>query len=150
MSLRFDVHIQPLPEAEQISSLKLMGFGDGPSIGVKGFQMLINIWLKNFLTPRGSDPAAPDEGTAFGHLIGSNVSPSDASDVVRLAIEDCNEQVITFQSADTTLTASERLSDARLIDFRFAEGDAGFDAYVEIKNQANERLILRLPNTPGA
>ena len=108
--------------------------------------MLINMWLKCFLTPRGSDPINLNYGTDFTKLIGSNVRPEDARDIVILAITDCNNQINTFQARDTTLTFTERLGSCKLVNFTVDESGPGFTAYVEMKNQANERLILNLPN----
>jgi hypothetical protein len=108
--------------------------------------MLINGWLKCFLTPKGSDPIDLRYGTDFTKLIGSNIRPIDARDIVVLAIEDCNNQLATFQAIDTTLTSTERLSSCKLIQFTVDNSAPGFTATVEIKNQASERLVLNLPD----
>jgi len=145
MAHRFDVHIQALPAAEQRDTFKFMSFGYVGSVGVKGFQMLINIWLKCFLTPRGSDPFDLNYGTPFTSLVASNVTPQDARDVVILAIDQCNAQVVAFQKADTTLTATERLASGVLTNFVIDNSGPGFSATVELKNQAGERLAFNLP-----
>lgn len=146
MALTYDLHFQTLPQAEQRDTFKFMSFGFEATLGVKGFQMLINIWLKCYLTPRGSDPSNLKYGTDFTKLIGSNVRPLDARDVVVVAIEDCNRQILAIQAIDTTLTATERLANCKLVQFVVDESAPGFTATVEIKNQANERLILNLPD----
>lgn len=146
MALIYDLHFQTLPQAEQRDTFKFMSFGFEATLGVKGFQMLINIWLKCYLTPRGSDPSNLKYGTDFTKLIGSNVRPLDARDVVAVAIEDCNRQILAIQAIDTTLTATERLASCKLVQFVVDESAPGFTATVEIKNQANERLILNLPD----
>jgi hypothetical protein len=145
MARKFDIHLQVLPEATQRDTFKFISFGFQSTIGVKGFQMLINQWLKCFLTPRKSDPIDLDYGTNFTTLIGSNLPIADAQDIVILAIDQCNAIVEGFQRDDLTLTASERLGNAQLINFVEDPSAPGFDAFVEIKNQALERLILNIP-----
>lgn len=146
MARRFDIHIQTLPEAEQRDTFKFMSFGFESTIGVKGFQLLINQWLKCFLTRRGTDATNLDYGTPFALLMASEVPLPDARDVVVLAIDQCNEQIYQFNKADLDLTLTERLASAQLINFVEKPSDPGFDMTVEIKNQANERLVFNLPN----
>lgn len=145
MANRFDIHIQTLPDVEQQNTFKFMSFGFGSALGVKGFQMLINQWLRVLLTPQGSDPADLDFGTFFTGLVGSNIPLADARDVAVLALDQCNEQVIEFQQNDQTLTPSERLASAEMVEFIEKPSDPGFDMTVEIKNQAGEQLLLNVP-----
>jgi hypothetical protein len=146
MAYRFDLHIQTLPEAEQRETFKFVSLGYVGGAGVKGFQQLINTWLRVFLTSKGSDPADLSFGTGFPDLIGSNLNISDARDIVLLSVDDCNEQVTAFQQADVTLTPSERLASATIIEFTEQPDAPGFTVKVEIKNRANERLVLNLPD----
>jgi hypothetical protein len=145
MARRFDIHIQTLPEADQRATFKFMSFGFDGAIGVKGFQALINQWLKCLLTQKGSDPADLVYGTNFTALIGSNVPLADARDVAVLAVNECNDQVQRFNRASISLTLSERLANAQVVNFVEKPSDPGFEITVEIKNQANERLLLNLP-----
>lgn len=143
---RFDLHIQALPEEEQRSSFKIMEFGLNPPIAVKGFQMLIDIWARIFLTRKGSDPTNLDRGTVFTNLIGSNTTLEDSEDIVRVAIDSCNDQVAAMQRADSTYAANERLASAQLIRYVSDASGPRFDAYVEIRNQAGERIQVLLPD----
>jgi len=145
MARSFDIHIQTLPEADQRDTFKFMSFGFVGAVGVKGFQMLINMWLKCFLTQRGSDPSDLDYGTNFIGMVGSNLPLPDARDVTILSVDECNEQVQRFNRRNLSLSLSERLASARIINFVDKPSAPGFDVSVEIKNQANERLILNLP-----
>ncbi len=145
MPRRFDLHFQALTEEEQKNTFKFLTFGKPQAVGVKGLHMLVNHWVKCFLTPKGSDPSSLGYGTEFTRLIGSSVSVHDARDVCLIAIENCNDQMAAMQTSDTTLTPSERLGTARLLRFVPDNASPGFALYVEIKNQANERLILQLP-----
>lgn len=145
MAYRFDLHFQPLSEEEQRQTSKAVGLGFTESIAVKGFQSLVNAWLHCFLTTRGSDPTDLNYGTVFPNLIGSNTDLADAQDVVTLAVQQCNSQLFQIQLNDTTLTSSERLADAKIVNFVPKPELPGFDVYVEIKNQAQELLVLNLP-----
>ena len=145
MASRFDIHFQALSESEQVDSYKFISFGFSPAVAVKGFQMVINMWMKCFLTPKGTDPTDVEYGTEFARMIGSNLPLADARDVGAIAVDDCNEQITLFQRNDDTLTRSERLASAEITDFIEDPDAPGFSMYVEIKNQANERLVLSLP-----
>jgi hypothetical protein len=147
MAKKFDIHFQALSEEDQRSTFKFVTFGHNPAIGIKGFQMLINQWLKCFLTPRGSDPSDLLYGTDFTKLVGSNVPTMDARDISAIAIDECNTQVFSFQENDTTLTATERLASAEIVNFVEQPDVAGFSIYIELKNQANERATVALPVT---
>jgi hypothetical protein len=142
---RFDLHVQTLPEADQRATFKFMSLGFQGGVGVKGFQMLINQWLKCFLTLQGSDPAAMDYGTPFTGLIGSNMPLSDARDVTVLAVTSCSEQVVAFNQRSTERSRTERLASAVVTDFVDKPSDPGFEVTIEIKNQAGEILLLNLP-----
>lgn len=144
---RFDIHFQALTEEEQRGTYKFVSFTFNPTVGVKGFQMLINQWLKCFLTPKGSDPTDLDYGTDFTKLLGSNLAIGDARDVSLIAVDQCNEQIFDIQRNESTFTASERLASAEITNFteNTTSTAPGFSLYVELKNQANERLVLNLP-----
>lgn len=142
---RFDLHFQALTEEEQTATFKFVGWGFNPSIAVKGFQMLVNQWLLCFLTPRGSDPTDLLRGTDFTKLVGSSLPPQDARDVVSIAIDTCNDQVSDFQLNDTTLNPTEQLAGATIVNFIENTTGPGFSVYIELKNQAGERLVLNLP-----
>jgi len=141
----YDIHIQTLSAADQRQTFKFMSFGFEATIGVKGFQMLINMWLKCFLTPKGSDPTDLEYGTNFTYLIGSNIPVKDAQDVVGLAIEQCNDQIIAMQRSQSDLTTSERLSTAKIINYIEQPSAPGFTVYIEIQNLAGEQLVLNVP-----
>ena len=145
MARQFDIHIQTLPEADQRDTFKFMSFGFEGGVGIKGFQLFIKQWVKCLLTQRGSDPGALDYGTNFTGLMASNVPLLDARDVVVLAVDECNDQIQQFNRANVTLSPSERLASAQITDFVDKPSDPGFEVFIEIKNQANERLTFNLP-----
>ena len=143
---RYDLHFQALTAAEQGFSTKIFTLGYEESLGVKGFQMLINMWVKTFFTRRGSDPTNLERGTAFANLIGSSTALSEAEDILRISIEECNEQVRAMQQNDTSLAAKERLATAKLLSYAEDPAGPGFVAYIEILNEAGERITLNIPD----
>lgn len=143
MADTFDLYFQG-KEREDISGFKFFTSGFHRSIGVKGFWKLILQWLKRFMTTKGSDPTRPDEGTEFPNLIGSNITNiADVRDVVLLAIEDCNAQMLTIQQ-QTQPVKDELLLTAVLTKFE-ALGQDGFEAWVTISNVENTELTIQLP-----
>lgn len=148
MAAKFDIYFQVLSALEQQTTFKFVTFGTPSTIGVKGFPQLINKWLKCFLTPKGSDATDLNYGTVFPTLIGSNVALSDVRDIADLSVQQCNTQLFSMQASDVTLTPSARLSNAKIVNYVAKPELPGFDLYIEIKNQAQELLILNLPTLP--
>lgn len=142
---RYDLHVQSLTREEQGFSSKIFTMLPEDTFGVKGMQWLINMWLKILFTRQGSDPTNTARGTGFTNLIGSSMSLADAEDAVRLCIEQCNEQLFALQQNDTTLAAKERLASAKLFRYTSDPSAPGFEAYVEIMNEAGERLPVDIP-----
>lgn len=146
---RYDLHFQSLKESDALASTKIFTFGYADTLGVRGFQMLINTWLKVFFTRRGSDPTNLDRGTTFTNLIGSNTALDEAEDIVRISVEQANDQVRALQQNDTSLLARERLADAKLYRYAVDPTAPGFQAYVEILNEAGERMQVNIPDFSG-
>lgn len=142
---RFDIHTQSLTLEEALQSSKIMTFGYDPPNGVKGFQMCIDCWLKIFMTRRGSDPTNLSRGTAFTNLIGSNTDVTMAEDVLRVAIDDATSQLAAIQRNDTTLEPTEKIASVKLLSFVARPADPGFDARIELLNQAGTRLLVNIP-----
>ena len=71
---------------------------------------------------------------------------SDAEDIVRISVDQCNQQLTAIQRKDTSYLAKERLADARLYRFVPKPSDPGFEAYVEISNQAGQKIVLNIPD----
>lgn len=138
----YDIHFQPVP-ADQVHGFKCFEFGFEAALKVSGPQALINRWAKTLMTPRGSDPLYPSRGTAFGRLIGANLTEvtTDIQDLVNIAVEDANEQV-RDQDIQGLYPDNERLLSAEIIDF--IAGVQGFDVWVRIKNMAEEVVTFRL------
>ena len=118
-------------------------FGYAAALKVDGFQSLISRWAKTLLTPRGSNPLNPEEGTNFSNLIGANIAKvtTGVRDLVALEIEDANEQV-RQQDTDGFRPDVERLQSGELREFR--ESAAGFEVWVLLTNVANEAVSFRV------
>ena len=141
---RYNLHIRILdPELQQAGSNLSLNL-ERPIL-VTGFQALINRWMMTFMTPKGSHPLKPDEGTKFPFLIGSNVSEIAALEaVVSECVEDAALQVQVVDSVSLLLTPAERLQRAQLLRFNAVDATS-IEFWVEITNEANERLTVLIP-----
>jgi hypothetical protein len=140
-----DIHFQPVPVSD-VSGTKVFTFGFKSALKVEGLQFLVNRWVKTLMTPRGSDPLDSSAGTDFGNLIGTNVPKSAKGsiiDIVAMAIDEASEQV-QEQDKLARYDETESLDQANLLRFSPTSSGDGFEAWVEIKNQAGEVLITRL------
>lgn len=142
---KYDLYLQG-KEEENLDGFRTLTIGFNRSVGVRGPQKLVLQWLKRFLTSKGSDPTDVEAGTEFPSLIGANVSNvTDLRDVVLLAIQDCNEQVLEAQRI-TQFDEDEQLQTAVLTKFELKAEQDGFDAYVTISNLAGAELLIQLPD----
>ena len=140
----YDLYIEPAPIVEQQYGQGLLTIAFPRAVGVRGPYKLVVQWVKRFMTPKGSDPIEPNSGTEFPLLIGANLEDiEDARDVVLLAVEDCNQQVMQAQGK-YTLDDDEILSTAALTKFE-AVGVDGFSAWVDIQNVVGQSITVRVP-----
>lgn len=143
---RYDLHFQSLPVEQQRNTTRIFTLGYEQSLGVRGFQMLINMWLRIFFTRQGSDPTNLGRGTPFANLIGSTTSLVDAEDIARTSIAMCNEQIRSIQEKDQTLEERERFATAELVRYTNDPTAPGFEMWVEILNASGERLQVNIPD----
>lgn len=139
-----DIHFQPVQPGEAFGN-RVFTFGFRATLKVSGPQSLVNRWVKTFMTPKGSNPLDKNEGTAFGSLVGSNVSAyhSGVEDVALLSIEDANSQV-RKQDLDGLFPADERLANATLLRVDTETAVDGVYLWVRIVNVAGQVLPVRL------
>jgi len=124
-----------------MGGFKCMEFGFTAAMKVTGFKALIDRWIKTFLTPKGSDPLYPDEGTSVGALIGANISKvtTDLRDIVTMSITKANEQ-IQRQDIEGFYDDVMRLKSATLD--RLVTSADGIEVWITIENVAGERLTV--------
>lgn len=139
---RYDVHIQLTPLSE-FNGTKFYSFGYQRTFKVTGIQKLINSFAKYLLTPVGTDPLDKTYGTDFTNLMGSNVTPTDAQDVLVLAVDKTVKALQLLQSVDTP--DSERIATATITRFIVLPDIQGFAAQVYIENAANQGLEFLIP-----
>ena len=140
MTTKYDIYFQPVPP-ERVSGFKCVEFGFTAALKVTGFRSLITRWLKTLLTPIGSDPLYPEEGTEVGNLIGANISQlsTEIQDSVALGVIQANEQV-KAQDLEGLYDDDERLQSAEID--RYVEAPAGFEVWIAIENMAGTRLSI--------
>ena len=141
MAEKYDIYIQPVP-SQNVESYKCYEFGFASALKVRGPQALVNRWAKTFMTPKGSDPLYPEQGTAFGNLPGSNITRvgDDLQDLVSIAIDEASRQV-REQDVEGLYDLDEQLQSATLL--RFEQLADGIEVWVLIKNMAEESLAVR-------
>lgn len=144
MSSRFDVNIQVVPVA-QYTGMGFYSFGQKRSLGVRGINKLVNIFAKWLLTPTGTDPINPSDGTQLANLIGSNVTLADAQEVLQISVSDTAEAIRNIQANRSDVPDDERLASAEITAFILIEEGPGIAAQIHIRNVANQGLVLVLP-----
>jgi hypothetical protein len=141
MADKYDIYIQPVA-ASYVKGYRCYEFGFAAALKVRGPQALVNRWAKTFMTPRGSDPLYPEQGTAFGNLPGSNITRvnDDLQDLVAIAIDDASAQV-REQDIQGLYDLDEQLQSATLLTFE--QSADGIEVWILIKNMAEESLAVR-------
>lgn len=143
---KYDTYIELVPEAEQATSRKACRYGFKRHIAVRGFQKLINQWMKCFLTLQGTNLSDRQYGTLFPQLIGANVtSRRDIVEAVQIAVDKANEDMFRLQNARPSDDPTELLQDARLEALEINASATGFAAFVRLRNQAKQSLQFQIP-----
>jgi hypothetical protein len=138
-----DIHLQLIDPSEQQYGANFT-WGSTPR-WVAGLQKLANHWVKRFLTPKGSHPWRPLEGTKFTYLLGGNMEDVASLQVAVLeAIDDATDQMRALQSQQFSLPADERVQVVNLVQF-LVTGPTSADIWVEIVNRAGSRLTVLIP-----
>jgi len=142
--MAYDINIKIATLDQQVSG-KFISFNDLKTVKVDGLQKLMNIFTKYFLTPIGTNPIDKNEGTEVPALLGSNISPFDARDIVVLAINKTVTAVRRLQQ-NQNLSSAERLLNATLTDFIAQPDRPGFTAQILLRNVANQGATLFIPS----
>lgn len=143
MADKFDVYFQVIPKAQYVGS-KFFAFGPTRSIGVRGIQKLINLFTKYLMTPLGSDPLDLEAGTEVPALLGSNVTPVDAKDIILLAV-DKTAKAIDAMQASLDVPDDERISTASVTKFITFDSGPGVAAQIFIQNVEGQGLEFLIP-----
>ena len=141
--MAYDMNIQ-IVSADQYTGTKFYTFGQKRSLGVRGLQKLVNMVAKYLLTPIGSDPLDATYGTQIPNLLGSNVTPLDAQDIVQLAVSDAQAAIQGYQRA-MNLPLDERLLSVTVTGFTILTDSPGFAAQILIRNVQGQGLQFLLP-----
>lgn len=143
MADRFDVYFQVIPRAEY-NGTRFFSFGPKRSLGVRGIQKLIGLFTKYLMTPVGSDPLDLEAGTEIPNLLGSNIVPSDAYDILLLSVSKTVKAIDAYQSL-TEVPDDERIATATVTKFIAVEAGPGFAAQIFLENVQGQGLEFLLP-----
>ena len=137
---RYDIHFDPIsaPNGARVFSFKYVG-----AVAVTGPRKMMNRWMKCLFTPKGSDPMDLNYGTMYASLFQSNISSAeDVRDVVALAIQDCNEQMVAMDGANLP-DLDERFGGADITAFTAVPD--GFSVTVRLSNAALASAVIDVP-----
>ena len=122
-------------------------FGFDTPRAVEGITKLLNLFLKDLFTARGSNIYDLQAGTVLPNLIGGNVGEvDDAEAVIFLALDQAEQNVRRYQSLES-VPKEERLSTVQLIDVETLASGDGVSAKFSLTNAAGRSLIAELPIT---
>lgn len=141
--MAYDVYIQLVPAAAY-TGMKFYSFGQTRSLGVRGLTKLVTLFAKNLLTPLGTNPIDPDDGTDLPGLIGSNTTLDDARDIIILAVAKVADRIRSVQTSQD-IDNDERLADASVTDFVEIPDSSGVAAQIYIRNVAGIGLNFLIP-----
>jgi hypothetical protein len=142
----FDTYIQLKPASEQVDGYATFIYGFQKHIGIRGFQKLINKFLKTLMTLEGTDLSDRSNGTRFPALIGSNVtSAQDLQDIVSTAVSKAEATLFRYQSMDPSDDPEDILQSAKMTSLVVDDNGAGFEVTILLKNQAGRALQFILP-----
>jgi len=140
---KYDVYFQVIPKA-QYQGMRFFSFGPTRTLGVRGIQKLLNIFTKYLMTPLGTDPLDVENGTEIPSLLGSNVTPLDAKDIILLAVDKTAKAIDALQSG-LDIPDDERISAATVKKFIVLDTGPGVAAQIFIQNVAGQGLEFLLP-----
>lgn len=145
----YDIYFQIVPEAAYSGSA-FFSFGQQRSLGVRGIQKLVDMFVLYLMTPVGTDPLDATRGTDLPNLIGSNVGVSDAQDILALSVNKTVQAIQGYQTG-AEIADDERLATATITEFIDIPEAPGFAAQIFVENVAGEGLTFLLPTlTPRA
>lgn len=122
-------------------------FGFDTPQQVSGLTKLLGVFLKELFTSRGSDIYDLNAGTVLPNLIGGNVaSIAEAQDVVFLALDQAEQNVLRYQ-ANFEIPQAERLGTVAFLSIAETEAGDGVSARFQLQNAAGQSLIAELPVT---
>jgi phage baseplate assembly protein W len=102
------------------------------------------MFAKNLLTPLGTNPLDPDDGSELPSLIGSNVTLTDARDIIVMAVAKVVDRIRTTQTTQN-IPNDERLADASVIQFVDIPDGPGIAAQIYIRNVTGVGLNFLIP-----
>lgn len=138
--MSYDIHYQGTEGADT----KPITFGYTATISVRGVQKMINRWVKCLLTPRGSDPFAPAEGTGYTALIGINVADTrDLVDALNIILQDCDDQMRGWDRKN--LPAADEIFGSSKLQQVIDLGGGRYDIWVLVQNAARQGRYVQLP-----
>lgn len=143
--MALDIHLQLVDPGEQTGRGAFV-FDLGALREVTGAQKALNRWLLLLLTPKGTNPVRPTEGTRFSELqlIANNAKDLEAA--VLEAFDDATEQLRGYDNASPGLLQSERIRSASLTRFNYVNGSLEVWALLTTLDGSRVQALLPFVN----
>lgn len=140
---KYDIYFQIVPAAAYTGS-RFFSWGQERTLGVRGIQKLVDMFVLYLMTPVGTDPLDVTRGTDVPNLIGSNVAASDVQDILTLSVNKTVQAIQGYQTG-AEIADDERLATATITAFIEIPEAPGFAAQIFIENAMDEGLTFLLP-----
>jgi len=125
----FDIHIEGVANPQ---GSRAVTFGDySGAVGVSGVQLMVNRFLKCFLTPKGSDIGDLDYGTSLAAALGGNVDARFAEQLAATAVSEAEDKLREYDISED-FEPDARLAKAQLQSIVLAVGNSQIDIYVRL------------------
>jgi hypothetical protein len=143
--MALDIHLQLVDPGQQtgrgafVFDLAALRLVNGP-------QKAFNRWVLLLLTPKGSNPVRPTEGTGFSalQLVANNAKDLEAA--VIEAFDDATEQLKTYDNDSPGLLQSERIRSASLTRFNYVNGSLEVWALLTTMDGSRVQALLPFVN----
>lgn len=137
----FDIAIRTIEDQEETSRLYEFDEENGSVFLTTGIRMLVQNWVKHYLTEVGTHPTDPDYGTVVPRLIESNVS-SETQVFVTLeqAVTKTNNYIQTVQQQNDVDDPASMLQDGSLESVSIQQQGSDVEATITLENQRSDRI----------
>lgn len=127
--MAFDIHIEGVANPQGARALT---FGDyGRVLGVSGVQLMVNRFVKCFLTPKGTDISDLEYGTSLAAALGGNIDARFAEQLAATAVSEAEEKLREYDIAND-MEPDSRLAKAQLQRIVLGESNSMVDVYVRL------------------
>ncbi len=143
MTNRYDIHVETLDESKALG-VEFLTFGDyDKSLGIKGFQKMVNRFVKCLMTPLGTDLSDSSYGTILADSLGNNVDPSAMFALVAQSVVAAEDKITEYDS-QYALPDDERLGSVKVENVVNDPNAFGVLITLQMRNVAGTVVVLNV------